>query len=164
MLEQIVDEFRHTFSAVPAPVAFARVLTAIFLGGCIGAERERRGKPAGLRTHILVSVAACLFVILGRELAALDFGGNEQRNDPLRMIEAVTAGVAFLAAGIIFTSGGKVRNTTTGASLWLAGAVGLGCGAGQMPLAAMTTLIVVVVLTIVRAFETWFWPEQARDE
>ena len=164
MFEQIVDELTGTFSAVPPSVAFARLLAAIALAACIGFERERRGKPAGLRTHILVSVAACLFVILGRELAAMEFGGDEQRNDPLRMIEAVTAGVAFLAAGIIFTSGGKVRNTTTGASLWLAGAVGLGCGSGQMPLAAMTTLIVVVVLTIVRAFETWFWPEQARDE
>ncbi|MCA0961928.1 MgtC/SapB family protein [Salipiger bermudensis] len=164
MFEKIIDELTGTFSAVPPSVAFARLLAAIVLAACIGFERERRGKPAGLRTHILVSVAACLFVILGLELASMEFGGSEQRNDPLRMIEAVTAGVAFLAAGIIFTSGGKVRNTTTGASLWLAGAVGLGCGAGQMPLAAMTTLIVVVVLTIVRAFEHWFWPDQQRDE
>ena len=82
----------------------------------------------------------------------MDFGAGEQRNDPLRMIEAVTAGVAFLAAGVIFTSGGKVQNVTTGASLWLAGAIGLGCGAGQMPLAAMTTAIVIFVLFLVRQF------------
>ncbi len=60
----------------------------------------------------------------------------------------MTAGVAFLAAGIIFTSGGEVRNITTGASLWLCGAIGLACGAGQMPLAAMTTGIILVVLLI----------------
>ncbi len=65
----------------------------------------------------------------------------------------MTAGVAFLAAGIIFTSGGKVKNITTGASMWLAGAVGLACGAGQMPLAAMATLIVVVVLITLRWLE-----------
>ena len=119
-------------------------------------EREWRQKPAGLRTHILVSVAACLFLLLGLELSKLDFGGEgEQRNDPLRMIEAVTAGVAFLAAGLIFTSRGEVRNVTTGASLWLVGAVGLGCGAGQMPLAAMATGIVVVVLVALRAVERW---------
>jgi len=153
MIDQIFKEFTGTFSTIPAPVAFARLMIAILLAGIVGFEREMRDKPAGLRTHILVSVAACLFIILGRELAAMDFGEGEQRNDPLRMIEAVTAGVAFLAAGVIFTSGGKVQNVTTGASLWLAGAIGLGCGAGQMPLAAMTTAIVLLVLFLVRQFE-----------
>ena len=71
------------------------------------------------------------------------------------MIEAVTAGVAFLAAGLIFTSKGEVRNVTTGASLWLSGAVGLGCGAGQMPLAAMATAVVIVVLVALRTVERW---------
>ena len=164
MTDQFVAEFTGTFSTVPAPVAAARLVAAILLAACVGFERERRGKPAGLRTHVLVSVAACLFVILGRELAAMDFGSGEQRNDPLRMIEAVTAGVAFLAAGIIFTSGGEVRNTTTGASLWLAGAIGLGCGAGQMPLAAMATLVVVVVLTLLRWLEHRLWPEKKVDD
>ncbi|WP_226622817.1 MgtC/SapB family protein [Alloyangia pacifica] len=162
MIEDMLNEFRGTFSVIAPASAFARLLAAIVLAGLIGLERERRGKPAGLRTHILVSVAACLFVLLGLELAAMDFGGSdEQRNDPLRMIEAVTAGVAFLAAGLIFTSGGKVRNITTGASLWLAGAVGLGCGAGQMPLAAMTTVIVLVVLTLLRLVENRMgWSEE----
>ncbi|KZY35737.1 MgtC/SapB transporter [Roseovarius sp. HI0049] len=156
MIDHFADMFTGRFSAVPASVSFARVTGAVVLGALIGMEREWRHKPAGLRTHILVSVAACLFVIIGQELAALEFGGQgEQRNDPLRMIEAVTAGVAFLAAGLIFTSKGEVRNVTTGASLWLAGAVGLGCGAGQMALAAMTTAIVIVVLLALRQIEKW---------
>ena len=155
MLEQPTSAVTGTFSVVPAPVAFARLTAAVLLGALIGLEREWREKPAGLRTHILVSVAACLFVIIGRELAAMDFGDSAQRNDPIRMIEAVTAGVAFLAAGLIFTSGGKVQNVTTGASLWLAGAVGLGCGAGQMPLAAMASVIVLVVLFALRQIEKW---------
>lgn len=154
MLEQITNELTGAFSTVPAWTAFTRVLAAIVLCGVIGIEREWREKPAGLRTHILVGVAACLFVLLGLELAGMEFGEqDEQRADPLRMIEAVTAGVAFLAAGLIFTSQGKVRNVTTGASLWLAGAVGLGCGAGQMPLAAMTTVTVVFVLFALRQAE-----------
>ena len=153
MLDQIIEEFTMTFSAVPAPVAFARLAAAAMLAAVIGIERELRGKPAGLRTHILVGVAACLFVIIGRELAALDFGDGEQRNDPLRMIEAVTAGVAFLAAGLIFTAKGEVQNVTTGASLWLVGAIGLGCGAGQMPLSAMATGIVLIVLFVLRKVE-----------
>ncbi|ETA50517.1 MgtC/SapB family protein [Ponticoccus alexandrii] len=153
MFEQISQEFTRSFSVIPPEVAFARIVAAILLGGIVGLEREWREKPAGLRTHILVSVAACLFVLLGRELAAMDFGEGEQRNDPLRMIEAVTAGVAFLAAGLIFTAGEKVRNVTTGASLWLAGGIGLGCGAGQMPLAAMATVVVVSVLLVLRRVE-----------
>lgn len=154
-LQEITNEFASTFSVVPAPVAFARLIAASVLAALIGLEREFLGKPAGLRTHILVSVAACLFIVLGREIAALDFGAEAQRNDPLRMIEAVTAGVAFLAAGLIFTSGEKVQNVTTGASLWLVGAIGLGCGAGQMPLAAMTTVLVLVVLFVLRHVEKW---------
>lgn len=156
MFDTILAEFRTNFSVVPAPVSLARLVAAIVLGAVIGFEREWQRKAAGLRTHILVSVAACLFVILGMEISSLDFGASgEQRNDPLRMIEAVTAGVAFLAAGLIFTSKGEVRNVTTGASLWLAGAIGLGCGAGQMTLAAMTAVIVVMVLFVLRHAERW---------
>ncbi len=152
-MEFLLDDLTTTFSEVPAGVAFTRIISAVVLAALIGAERERREKPAGLRTHILVSVAACLFVILGQELAALDFGGEAKRVDPLRMIEAVTAGVAFLAAGLIFTSNSKVQNVTTGTSLWLAGAVGLGCGAGQLALAAMATGVVIFVLLLLRKLE-----------
>ncbi|MCW1931957.1 MgtC/SapB family protein [Pararhodobacter zhoushanensis] len=154
MWDIISSEFAPASSVVSTPAALLRLLSALVLGAAIGIEREWRQKAAGLRTHILVSVAACLFVILGLEISALDFGtAGEQRNDPLRMIEAVTAGVAFLAAGMIFTSKGEVRNVTTGASLWLAGAVGLGCGTGRESLALMATLIVVAVLAMLRLVE-----------
>ena len=150
MLEIIADEIDGTFTSVPPLIAGIRLMAALILGGIIGFEREWRSKPAGLRTHMLVSIAACLFIIVSQQLAAMPFGDVDAlRVDPLRLIEAVTAGVAFLAAGIIFTSGGKVRNTTTGASMWLAGGIGLACGSGQMPLAALTTVIVVTVLTVV---------------
>ena len=128
----------------------------MLLAALVGFERELRDKPAGLRTHILVSVAACLFMIISLEMSNLQFGGGEDMEmqiDPLRLIEAVTAGVAFLAAGIIFTSKGEVRNITTGASMWLAGAIGLACGTGQILLAAMATLLVVVVLAGLRRIE-----------
>jgi putative Mg2+ transporter-C (MgtC) family protein len=75
------------------------------------------------------------------------------RVDPLHLTEAVTAGVAFLVAGIIITSGGKVQNVTTGASLWLAGAIGLAAGAGQIPLAALVTGVVLLVLMAVSVLE-----------
>lgn len=154
MIETIIQEFTGTFSAVPVAVSATRLLAALVLGAVIGLEREFREKPAGLRTNMLVSIAACLFVIVGIELAELEFGdGSNQTHDPLRLIQAVTAGVAFLAAGLIFTSGGKVQNVTTGATLWLAGAIGLACGVGQVPLAAMATLVVLLVLMILRQIE-----------
>ncbi|SEO03968.1 putative Mg2+ transporter-C (MgtC) family protein [Palleronia salina] len=158
MWATIVDELNGSFSTVPPVVAFIRLMLAAILGGIVGWERERSDKPAGLRTHMLVSIAACLFIVVGAQLSTIDFlsaggGDGELRVDPLRLIEAVTAGVAFLAAGIIFTSGGQVRNITTGASLWLCGAIGLACGAGQIPLAAMATVIVSVVVGVIGRIE-----------
>ncbi|KAF0676126.1 MgtC/SapB family protein [Profundibacterium mesophilum] len=154
MLEILLDEMRGSFTNVPPAVAAARLTAALVLGGLIGIERERRGKPAGLRTHMLISVAAALFIIVSQQLGSLPFGSDgEIRIDPLRLIEAVTAGVAFLAAGIIFTSGGQVRNITTGASMWLSGAVGLACGSGQIPLAFMASVITVAIVGLVGAAE-----------
>ena len=165
MLETIINEFTGTFSAVPVWVSATRLVAAMLLGAVIGFERQLRHKPAGLRTNMLVAIAACLFVIVGIELAELEFGNSDsKRADPLRLIEAVTAGVAFLAAGLIFTSGGKVRNITTGASLWLAGAIGLACGAGQIPLAAMVALIVVLVLMILRQMEKLLGTHDSRAQ
>lgn len=154
MLDVILEELDGSFTGVPPIVAAIRLVMAMILGGAVGWEREMRDKPAGLRTHMLVSIAACLFIIVGVQLGSVEFGDEDRmRIDPLRLIEATTAGVAFLAAGLIFTAGGKVRNVTTGASLWLCGAIGLACGAGQVPLAVMATIFVVVVLAVIGAFE-----------
>lgn len=152
----ILEELSGTFADVPPLVAAIRLGMALLLGGVIGLEREVREKPTGLRTNMLVSMAACLFILISQQLAAIGFaGGDAVRIDPLRLIEAVTAGVAFLAAGIIFRGENRVHNTTTGASMWLAGAVGLACGAGQIPLAAMATLMVLLVLMVLRWVEKW---------
>lgn len=165
MLDALRAEFLGSFGAVPFEVATIRILAAILLGGLIGAEREWRRKPAGLRTHMLVSLAACLFHIVGMELARTDFGVvGDMQVDPLRLIEATTAGVAFLAAGLIFTAGGRVRNITTGASLWLAGAIGLAAGAGHIPLAMLATGLVLILLAVVAAIERHHDPETGRDD
>lgn len=150
MFEALIADLRGSFVAVPPEVAGARLSAALLLGGVIGWERERRVKPAGLRTHMLISMAAALFILISQELVTMDFGGKGQmRPDPLRLIEAVTAGVAFLAAGAIFTAGGKVQNLTTGAGMWMAGAIGVACGAGRLPLALMATVIVVTVMIVI---------------
>ncbi|WP_246003748.1 MgtC/SapB family protein [Histidinibacterium lentulum] len=155
MLDALKTDLLSGFNEVSPVVSAARLVAALVLGALIGLEREIKGKPAGLRTHVLVSAGAALFVIVGLELGDLTFGENGSHSiDPLRLIEAVTAGVAFLAAGLIFTSGGKVRNITTGAALWLSGAIGLACGAGEVPLAAMATVLVLIVISVLGWLET----------
>lgn len=153
MFETLISEFADPFAALPWPVMLMRMVFAVLLGGMIGWEREIHTKAAGLRTHILISLAACLFTLLAFELMSIDTEGREYlRMDPLRLIEAVTAGVAFLAAGSIITSGGKVHGLTTGASMWMCGAVGLACGLGKLPLALLATAVAIVVLWLLRRF------------
>lgn len=141
----IAAEFAASFTATPPLVATIRLTAAVILGGIIGIEREVNATGAGLRTHILVSLAACLFALIAFEMLTHPTG---QGSDPLRLIEAVTAGVAFLAAGSIITSGGQVKGLTTGAGMWMAGAVGLACGTGSLALATLASIIAVIVLGV----------------
>lgn len=145
----VSNEFRDPFEAVSAEAALVRLLFAALLGAAIGLERELHASAAGLRTHIIVSMAACLFTLIAAEIMAQEFpGATRLQTDPLRLIEAVTAGVAFLAAGSIITSGGKVTGLTTGAGMWMAGAIGLACGSGLLPLAIMATVLSILVLWV----------------
>ncbi|KRA50370.1 hypothetical protein ASD80_16340 [Devosia sp. Root635] len=116
----------------------------------IGFEREWSTAEAGLRTHILVSVAAALFTILAFEIFHT-IGPDGAKADPIRAVEAVTAGIAFLGAGAIFKSGGNVQGITTGAGMWLAGAVGVATSLGYYLIAFGAALLAVVVLAALRA-------------
>jgi putative Mg2+ transporter-C (MgtC) family protein len=144
MLEVLIDQ---SFSGTSPAAALLRLTVAIFLGGMIGLERALHARTAGLRTHILVSLASCLFALLSFEILARFHG---EVSDPLRLIEAVTSGVAFLAAGSIIVSGGSVMGLTTGAGMWLAGAIGLACGIGALALAALATLLALPILWALR--------------
>jgi len=132
--------------------AASRLFAALAGGFLIGLDREWRDKPAGLRTHMLVSLAAALFTLVAFEIHG-DIAGAEPGNavsDPLRLIEAVTAGVAFLAAGNIIRHESGVEGLTTGAGLWLAGAVGLSCGRGHFGIAALSVLLAIIVMSLLR--------------
>jgi putative Mg2+ transporter-C (MgtC) family protein len=134
--------------------ASARLLIAVVLGGVVGFDRERHDKPAGLRTHMLISLAAAMFTLLALELYQHMVEANAHSGaDPIRIIEAVTSGVAFLAAGAIIQGRGAVQGITTGANMWLAGSVGVACGAGYYLLALIGTVLAVLILTLLRAVE-----------
>ncbi|MCQ8783931.1 MgtC/SapB family protein [Mangrovibrevibacter kandeliae] len=130
------------------------LVCAVILSGAIGFEREMKGHAAGLRTHMMVGAGACLFTLLLGEVVAT-YSTGAVRADPARIISAVTSGVAFLAAGAIIKSGDDVRGLTTGASLWMAGAIGLGCGLGKVALASVALIVTLAVLRCVNWFERW---------
>ena len=121
-----------------------RLLVITVLAGAIGYERERHGRAAGFRTHILVGVGACLIMLTGIHLMAVV--GDQAPFDPTRMAAQVVSGIGFLGAGTILRFGASVRGLTTAASLWAVGGIGLAVGAGFLWGAVVATLIVVVTL------------------
>jgi putative Mg2+ transporter-C (MgtC) family protein len=128
----------------------ARLLIASILGAILGFDREVLARPAGIRTHMLVSLAAATFTVITFELIERGQAQGAPNADPIRVIEAVTAGVAFLAAGAIIQGRGKIHGVTTGAGLWLAGAIGTACGIGAFSIAVLATILGFVVLTLLR--------------
>ena len=121
-----------------------RLLLITVIAGAIGYERERHGRAAGFRTHILVGIGSCLIMLTGIYLAD-SFAGRAEL-DPTRMAAQVISGIGFLGAGTILRFRASVRGLTTAASLWAVGGVGLAVGAGFLRGAVLTGLIVMVVL------------------
>jgi len=145
------NEFGFVQTYLPQHIIAIRLLIAAALGAMIGFEREWSTAEAGLRTHILIAVAAALFTILAFEIFhTIEPGPNGPQADPIRAVEAVTAGIAFLGAGAIFRSGGNVQGITTGAGMWLAGAVGLATALGYYVIAFGVALLAVIVLAALR--------------
>jgi putative Mg2+ transporter-C (MgtC) family protein len=121
--------------------AFAvRLIAAAALGAVIGLEREIHDHPAGMRTHLLVSVGSAGFTVLS--IAAFPAPGG----DPARIAAQIVTGIGFLGAGAILKEGATIRGLTTAASLWATAAVGMAAGAGAWITALTITVIVVVSL------------------
>src|SRR5690606_28045660 len=136
----------------PQHIFLIRLLISAVLGGMIGFEREAHNGNAGFRTHILVATAACLFTMLAFEIQLMGLDAGSNNPDPIRAVEAVTAGIAFLGAGAIFQQRGSVQGLTTGAGMWLAGAVGVCTAIGYYGIALAVTIFAVIVLAALRAF------------
>jgi putative Mg2+ transporter-C (MgtC) family protein len=149
-----MDEFLEAFGQrtwLPFSTIAGRLLLAAIVGALVGFEREWRNRPAGLRTHILICLTTAVIAVLTIEITHLPaFSGQEIRIDPIRLVEATTAGVAFLAAGLIFFAKGEVHGLTTGAGMWLAGAIGLAVGLGFWQIASFATLLATVVLGLLQ--------------
>ena len=125
-------------------IIFQRLLLITAIAGAIGFERERHGRAAGFRTHILVGVGSCLVMLTGIYLTEIYLG--RAAFDPTRMAAQVLSGIGFLGAGTILRSRASIRGLTTAASLWAVTGVGLAVGAGFVHGALMTGAVVLVVL------------------
>ena len=122
----------------------ARMLIAAILGAAIGLEREIHEHPAGMRTHLLVSLGSAIFTVLSIH----GFGGiaGQAPVDPTRIAAQVVSGIGFLGAGAILKYGTSIRGLTTAASLWTAAAIGMAAGAGEWLIAVVGTAIVIFSL------------------
>lgn len=125
-----------------------RLGAAAGLGGLLGLERELWGKPAGLRTHMLVALGSAAFTIVGMGVQARVMGTPGAQIDPGRIVEGVLTGIGFLGAGSIIRHQGSVEGLTTASAIWLMGAIGTACGVGEYLLAGLGTGIGLVVLSL----------------
>jgi putative Mg2+ transporter-C (MgtC) family protein len=125
-----------------------RLLLAAAMGGLVGWDRERRDRPAGLRTHILVCMGSALMTLVSAYMAGT-------RNDPTRIAAQIVSGIGFLGAGTIMRQGNVIRGLTTAASLWTVAGIGMAIAAGRelALLGIAGALIVFFILTVVDRLE-----------
>jgi putative Mg2+ transporter-C (MgtC) family protein len=135
-----------------------RLLLATVLGAAIGLERELSGKPAGLRTNILICVGAELFTELSVLVATGFLTHDLMRGDPGRIASHIVEGIGFIGAGTILVAGGNVLGLTTAATLWVVAAIGMGVGLHLYWQSAGATLLVVLTLVALGRFEASVLP------
>lgn len=146
-----------------------RVLIALGLGFLLGLERELTNKYAGLRTHILVCLGACIFTIISiYGFPSYATGDNvlvDQATgirDTGRVAAQVVSGIGFIGAGAVLRNGSMIIGLTTAATLWISAAIGMTCGVGMYGLATLATIASVTVLTVIRIFERKILPSSVK--
>ena len=144
VLEALRAEFSDASDAAQITRIVVRLLLAAILGGALGYERERRGKAAGVRTHMLVAIGAALFVLVPQQ-------GGMEIADMSRVIQGIVTGVGFLGAGAIIKhhSEENVQGLTTAAGVWMTAAIGVACGLGRESTAVLSTLLALLVLAVI---------------
>ncbi len=147
-----------------------RLFMAVAMGFLLGLERELTNKYAGLRTHILVCLGACIFTLLsiygfptfaqGDNIIVDNATGIR---DTSRVAAQIVTGIGFIGAGTVLRNGPMVFGLTTAATLWIAASIGMACGAGMFGIAVIATVLSVAVLTLIRIFERQFLPSSGKQ-
>jgi putative Mg2+ transporter-C (MgtC) family protein len=154
----ISAELGDAFNLTLMTQLLLRLTAAAVLGGIVGYDRERRGKEAGLRTHMLVALGAALFVVI-----PLQAGMNDEAAS--RVIQGITAGIGFIGGGAILklSHRGEVRGLTTAAGIWLTAALGVAAGYGRIGSAAIAAVLGVATLTVLGWYERDIAPPENDD-
>lgn len=126
------------------------LLLAALLGAIIGLDREYRGKSAGFRTIMMVSLGSALFSLVSFKMAMLD---PHAKSDVTRIASNIATGIGFLGAGLIFRSGQDIKGLTTAATIWTAAAIGMAAGIGNFALAIVGTVITMITIFLLRYLE-----------
>jgi putative Mg2+ transporter-C (MgtC) family protein len=149
-METLWEELsRGLTSGADAERVLLRMVLSVLLGGLVGMQREHAGKPAGVRTHMLVSLATALVV-----LACAGMG--MQFDAQSRVIQGIVTGIGFIGAGSILKLSEErdIQGLTTAAGLWLTAAIGIACGVGTIGIALITAVVTVGVLALAGVIET----------
>ena len=160
MLDTFIDEL---IAGMPDPAQLLRIIfrlaVAAFLGGIIGVQRERAGKQAGLRTHMLVALGAALFIV-----APIEYGMSIE--DISRIIQGLVAGIGFLGAGAILKLADEqqIKGLTSAAGLWLTAAIGVAAGLGRWGSAMVGVALIWFILDVVARIESRLHRTQALVE
>ncbi len=151
-------------TAIPVWDMAARLAAAAVCGAALGLDREIRGKAAGLRTHTLVAISAAVTTLVALELYwGMSDHSQSGDMDPTRVIQGVAQAIGFISAGVMFRAGATVRGATTAAVIWMAGALGIACGAGFYVLAGMALALCLAVMIVFTYAMRWM-PDASKDE
>lgn len=159
---EIWSTVRSEFADIPDVSEATRIVLrlgmAVILGGLLGYERERSGKAAGLRTHMLVALGAAIFVLVPLQ-------GGMQVGDISRVLQGVIAGIGFLGAGAIIklSNEREIHGLTTSASIWMTAAIGVAAGMGREATALVSTLLALFVLAVLRRVEARISAKQEKN-
>ncbi|MDE6117911.1 MAG: MgtC/SapB family protein [Duncaniella sp.] len=148
-----MDSFWHTIHGVELTTTSAvfRIFLSLVLGSIVGVERKRKGQMAGLRTFALISMGACIAMMLSIYVCQETVG--LLRGDPSRIAAQVISGIGFLGAGTIIQMKGSVRGLTTAAGIWIIATIGMAVGCGLYIIAMVATGLVLVVLIVLEQIE-----------
>jgi putative Mg2+ transporter-C (MgtC) family protein len=140
-------------------VLLGRMALAIACGALLGWERQRQHKPAGLRTHMLVSLGSAAFMLAALQIMAGQ-PATAARWDPTRVMQGIIQGIGFLGAGEIIQSRGTVLGITTAAGIWVVSGIGVCCGVGLTGMALILTVLAFLIQVIAWHIERRFFPNQ----
>jgi putative Mg2+ transporter-C (MgtC) family protein len=159
VVRTVAAEFSDLADTEQLTRVVVRLLLAALLGGLLGLQRERHGKEAGIRTHMLVAAGSALFVLVPMQ-AGMDSDGLS------RVLQGLLAGIGFLCAGSILKleSEEQVKGLTTAAGIWMTAAIGMCAGLGREATAVLSTLLVLGILALEAPLRRWGLRKQDKQD